>query len=63
MSGQDPKANFHDYTANNRVKLIRSGKEYFNLLEQLISQAKETIHIQTYILDDDKTGIRIANAL
>lgn len=63
MSAQDPKANFHDYTANNRVKLIRSGKEYFNLLEQLISQAKETIHIQTYIFDDDKTGIRIANAL
>ena len=45
------------YTSNNQVKLIRAGKEYFNLLLQMIHEAKENIHIQSYIFDDDETGI------
>ena len=51
-----------EFTANN-VKLIRGGREYFNLLKQMISEARETIHLQTYILDDDETGKDVAKAL
>ena len=51
------------YTRDNRVELIRGGKEYFDLLLQLINEAKENIHIQTYIYDDDETGRLVADAL
>ncbi|KAA9040621.1 phospholipase [Ginsengibacter hankyongi] len=51
------------YTSNNQVKLIRAGKEYFNLLLQLIHEAKENIHIQSYIFDDDVTGRLVADAM
>lgn len=51
------------YTAHNKVKLIRGGKAYFDLLEKIISEAKDTIHLQVYIFEEDKTGQRIADAL
>jgi len=51
-----------DFTGN-KVKLVRSGREYFDLVKTLISQATDTIHLQTYIYDDDETGKEIANAL
>jgi len=50
-------------TKVNKVRLIEGGKAYFELLLQLIEKAKESIHLQTYILDDDETGISITNAL
>jgi len=52
-----------DYSACNKVKLIRGGKPYFDLLLQLINRAEDTIHLQTYIFEDDETGIMVANAL
>ena len=36
---------------------------YFDLLLNLINQANESIHLQTYIFDDDETGILVADAL
>ncbi|WP_336516361.1 phospholipase D-like domain-containing protein [Pollutibacter soli] len=51
------------YTTNNRVKLIRGGKEYFNLLLQLIAAAKKQVHVQVYIFEEDTTGRMIADAL
>lgn len=51
------------YTPVNRVQLIRGGKTYFDLLLQMISGAKESIHLQTYIYDDDETGMAVADAL
>jgi cardiolipin synthase A/B len=51
------------YTAQNKIQLIRGGKQYFDLLLQLINQAKESIHLQTYIFNDDTTGQLIAVAL
>ena len=51
------------YSSRNRVKLIRGGKEYFDLLLELINNATESIHLQTYIYDDDHTGIMVAAAL
>ncbi len=32
-------------------------------VEKIIDEAKQFIHFQTYILDEDETGIRIINAL
>lgn len=51
------------YTNNGEVKLVRSGKAYFDLLLQLIAKAKEVIHLQMYIFYDDETGTMVAEAL
>lgn len=51
------------YTTQNKVQLIRGGSEYFHLLLHLISNATESIHLQTYIFDDDETGSLVAGAL
>jgi cardiolipin synthase len=52
-----------DYTQNNRVTLVRGGKQYFDHLVQLISSAEETIHLQTYIFADDDTGQLVIDEL
>lgn len=51
------------YSANNKVRIVRGGKEYFDLLVELIERAEDCIHLQVYIFDDDVTGFRIADAL
>lgn len=51
------------FTKHNQVSLIRSGKQYFDKLVQLIDDAKRIIHIQSYIFDDDETGNMVAGAL
>ena len=51
------------YTTHNAIELVRGGAPYFNLLEQLIDQAKESIHLQVYIYEDDETGRRVTQAL
>lgn len=51
------------YTSMNKVRLVRGGKPYFDCLLQLIENARESIHLQTYIFDDDETGHLVANAL
>lgn len=52
-----------EFLRHNRLKLIRGGAEYFELLEQMIDEATESIHLQTYIFDSDETGTAVANAL
>jgi cardiolipin synthase len=51
------------YSPNNKAQLIRGGKEYFEKILSLIAQAKDTIHLQTYIYEDDETGRLVADAL
>lgn len=51
------------YTDRNSVQLIRGGKTYFDLLEEMIDAAQYTFHLQTYIYDEDETGKRIAAAM
>ena len=51
-----------DFTEN-KVLLIRGGRGYFDLLKRMISRAQKTIHLQTYIYDDDETGLDIAAEL
>lgn len=57
------KKNSAGYSIHNKVKLIHGGKEYFDLLLDLINNATDSIHLQTYIYDDDETGSKIAVAL
>src|ERR1051326_2059019 len=51
------------YVHAESVKLVFSGKNYFEMLEKIIDEAKETIHLQTYIFENDNTGKKIADAL
>jgi len=53
----------HDYRDGHRIELLRSGENFFAVCEQTIDEAKNYIHFQTYIVDDDDTGRRIVNAL
>src|SRR6476619_4012028 len=61
MSGG--KINAYNYTIRNKVRFIRGGDEYFNLLTNLIDSSIHSIHLQTYIFDDDETGSLIADAM
>jgi cardiolipin synthase len=54
---------YGEYSNTNEVKLVRGGKPYFTLLEQLIDNAKYSIHLQVYIFIEDTTGNVIAEAL
>src|SRR3954468_1871298 len=49
--------------SNEKLKLINSGKQFFDELERLIDAALNEIHFQIYIFEDDETGHRIADAL
>lgn len=51
------------YLKYNEVNLIQGGRAYFELLEQMIDEATESIHLQTYIFDEDATGSAVAAAL
>ena len=52
-----------EYTTRNKVKLIRSGKMYFDLLLQLINSSQKNIHLQYYIFLEDETGTAVMEAL
>lgn len=51
------------FTTMNRVELVRGGKPYFDTLLKLISEAEQVIHLNTYIFDNDETGMAVAQAL
>jgi len=53
----------HDYRGGHSIELLRSGENFFAASEKVIDEAKQYIHFQTYIVDDDETGRRIINAL
>ncbi len=48
---------------DNRVKVLADGYEFFPALLQAMKNAKEHIHLITYIFDDDALGTLIADAL
>ncbi len=52
-----------DYTSGNKVVLIPSGKTYFDLLLQIINNAKSELYLQFYIFLNDKTGSLVIEAL
>jgi cardiolipin synthase len=51
------------YTHNNKVKLVRGGADYFEVLTELVNKAIRSIHLQIYIMDDDETGQQVAKLL
>lgn len=52
-----------DYKSGHLVQLLHSGESYFIECEKVIDNARYFIHFQTYIVEDDETGIRIVNSL
>jgi cardiolipin synthase len=52
-----------NYYPADEVQLVYSGSDYFNKLQELIQAANTSLYFQTYIYDEDATGILIANAL
>jgi cardiolipin synthase len=51
------------YNSQNQVKLVRGGREYFELLAWLISGAQHVVHLQVYIFEDDSTGQQVGELL
>jgi cardiolipin synthase len=52
----------NDYKGGHYVELLQSGENFFAACEKAIDEARQYIHFQTYIVDDDETGRRISNA-
>jgi cardiolipin synthase len=50
-------------TAMNRITLLRNGAEYFPALVEACDGARQEIHLETYIFENDRTGAMIAEAL
>jgi cardiolipin synthase len=51
------------YTLKNSAEWIAGGAKFFERLVSLIDSAKLEIHLQTYIFENDKTSILVADAL
>jgi cardiolipin synthase len=49
--------------AGNRIELLTTGDEYFPALEAAIDAARQEVHFEVYIFEDDPTGRRIAGCL
>ena len=57
------KGDFLNETSNNHVKFILEGEIYYEHYLNLIYNAKKSVHLQTYIFEDDKFGRAVQNAL
>jgi len=55
--------NLKNFSSGNNITLIKGGREYFTVLENLIDEAKESIHLHSYIFTTDKIGAKIIDAL
>ncbi|HUM65526.1 MAG TPA: phospholipase D-like domain-containing protein [Chitinophagaceae bacterium] len=51
------------FSRNNSIKLLHAGREFFELLEKLIADARHSIHLHTYIFGNDETGNMVAHQL
>ncbi len=45
------------------IELVHSGEDYFLRMKNIIENAQEEIHLQTYIFENDETGRSIATCL
>ena len=48
---------------NNQITLLQNGEEYFPAIETAIDRAVHEIYLESYIFENDDTGLRIAEAL
>lgn len=53
----------HAFKPADSIRVLRSGTDFFNRLEQLIDNAAFSIHLQMYIFDLDQTGTIILHKL
>ncbi|MBW6501566.1 MAG: hypothetical protein K0B05_09255 [Bacteroidales bacterium] len=53
----------HDYKSGHSIELLQSGESFFSANTELIEQARQYIHFQTYIIDEDATGLLVIDAL
>lgn len=53
----------YDYKSGHQAELLTSGEPFFSAVEKIIDGAKEFIHLHTYLIDEDETGVRIIDAL
>lgn len=51
------------FTAGNRITLLETGDQYFPALLAAIGAAQREVHLETYIFDEDATGLTVAAAL
>jgi cardiolipin synthase len=51
------------YFEAEELTLVHSGKDYFDIQEKIIGEARSLLHLQTYIFEDDPTAQRVAKAL
>ncbi|HUC80170.1 MAG TPA: phospholipase D-like domain-containing protein [Flavisolibacter sp.] len=52
-----------NFSSQNLVKVIKGGAPFFAAVKELIQKTEHTIHLQTYIFHNDKTGKAIADEL
>ncbi len=52
-----------NYSYAERIELVHSGNNYFEVLKGLISEARVSFHLQTYIFEFDETGKSIIVSL
>jgi cardiolipin synthase len=45
------------------IETVFSGEDYFSRLQRMINKAESEIHLQTYIFENDATGMKIAECL
>lgn len=50
-------------TSGNRLELLETGDDYFPALLSALADARQEVHLETYIFADDRTGRRVAEAL
>ncbi len=51
------------FTDGNRIRLLSTGDEYFPELLQAIGSAQRSIHLETYLYEDDSVGRKVTEAL
>ncbi len=51
------------YTSGNNVKLVHSGKAFFDILLKIINEAKTNLFLQFYIFLNDETGAAVIESL
>jgi cardiolipin synthase len=51
------------FTDGNRIRLLSTGQEYFPRLLQAIGSARRSIHLESYLYEDDPIGRQVTEAL
>jgi len=54
---------FQNAAGDKYIELVHSGEDYFLRMKNIIENAQEEIHLQTYIFENDETGRSIAACL